>query len=280
MKTNLLCGILLGAVTANGFAADNSIFTYKIGSFEVSMLMEARGNSDSSIILGATNEQLEKYVPDGIYSSQTNAFVIRSPDRIIMVDTGYGREIFNNLKKLGIEADQVDAVLITHLHGDHILGLQKDGKASFPKAVVYVAAQEKASADRNAATALSVYGEKVLTFLPADIDSPGREIFPGIKAFAAFGHTPGHTAYMVESEGQKLLIWGDLVHVQGIQFPLPAIAVRWDADPGSAVAARIRILEYVAKNNIAVAGMHLTYPGMGTVSVAKMGYNFVPLLPR
>jgi glyoxylase-like metal-dependent hydrolase (beta-lactamase superfamily II) len=263
-------------MAANGFAADNGVFTYKVGDFEVSTLVEARNTGNGSVILGATKEQLDKYVPGNAYNAETNAFVIKTPNNIIMVDTGFGREIFNNLTKLGIKPEQVGAVLITHLHGDHIGGLQKGDKPLFPNASVYLAAEEMASADAGAKASLAPYGAKVRTFQAGSLDAP-VEILTGIKAIAAFGHTPGHTVFLVESKGKSLLIWGDLVHVEGIQFPYPSVAVRWDTDSNTAIAARTRILTYVAKNRIPVAGMHLLYPAIGTVNAVKTGYEFVPV---
>ena len=285
MKTNILAGVLLGAIATAGCAADDNIFTCKIGDFEVSTLVEGRNTGNSSVILGATKEQLDKYAPNGAYSAETNAFVIKTPKSVIVVDTGFGRGLFDNLKKLGIKPEQVDAVLITHLHGDHTGGLARDGKPLFPNDAVYLAAQENAAADKNAAALLACYGAKLRTVRPAGIDAAGAvsqaggqdgqsagkqavseaEILPGIKAIAAFGHTPGHTAYMVESNGQRLLIWGDLVHIEDIQFPYPNIAVRWDTDPAAAIASRERIFAYAAKERIAVAGMHLRYPAIGYV---------------
>ncbi|MDR0315454.1 MAG: MBL fold metallo-hydrolase, partial [Treponema sp.] len=98
----------------------------------------------------------------------------------------------------------------------------------------------------------------------------------GITPIAAFGHTPGHTVFMVESAGEKLLIWGDLMHAEPIQFPLPNIAVSYDSDALAAVISRTRILEYVTANNIPIAGMHLLYPSIGTVSRDGAGYKLTP----
>ena len=269
-------GVLLGAMAANAFAADNSVFTYRVGDFEVSTLVEGRNTGNASVILGATKEQLDKYAPGGAYSAETNAFVIKTPSGVVLVDTGFGREIAENLAQLGIKPEQVDAVLITQLHGDHIGGLQKGGNALFPNASVYLAAEELAAADAGAKASLAPYGVKVRSFRGGSLDE-GTEILPGIKAIAAFGHTPGHTVFLAESKGKSLLIWGDLVHIEGIQFPYPSVAVRWDTEASAAIAVRSRILAHVAKNRIPVAGMHLLYPAIGTVKAAGTGYEFVPV---
>jgi glyoxylase-like metal-dependent hydrolase (beta-lactamase superfamily II) len=103
-------------------------------------------------------------------------------------------------------------------------------------------------------------------------------LLPDIQGIAAYGHTPGHTAFMVGSSGQQMLIWGDLTHATPVQMPYPQLAVTYDVDPNQAVASRMKILEYIAKNNIPIAGMHIAFPGMGHVKAnSEGGYAFTPL---
>ncbi|MDR1950248.1 MAG: MBL fold metallo-hydrolase [Spirochaetaceae bacterium] len=277
MKKGILCGVFFSAIAAGGFTADNrftalsgGIVSGKIGGFEVYMLVENRGQGRPSILIGVDEVLQRRYIPRGSYESETNTFLIRGPDKTIVVDTGFGGAIFDSMKTLGVNPVDVDAVLITHMHGDHIGGLQRDGKALFPKATVYLARQEKefwvdGNAGGPAAAALAPYGSRVETFLPGELGAALRELLPGISPIAAFGHTPGHTVFLVESGGQKLLIWGDLMHVQAIQFPRPDISVTYDTDPAAAAVIRRRILEYAAANSIPVAGMHLVYPAIGAV---------------
>jgi glyoxylase-like metal-dependent hydrolase (beta-lactamase superfamily II) len=245
-------------------------------------LVENRGQGRPSILIGAGQDALDRYLPGGTYQSETNTFLIRGAGRIIVVDTGFGGAVFEHMRTLGISPDQVDTVLLTHMHGDHIGGLARDGKALFPKARVYLARREweywtRTNVNAGAVAALAPYGSRVETFLPGELGpSAGEELIPGIIPIAAFGHTPGHTIFMVESGGQKLLIWGDLTHVQEIQFPLPGISVTYDTDPAAAAAARKRVLEYAARNRIPIAGMHLTYPAIGTVTAEDGAYRFIP----
>jgi glyoxylase-like metal-dependent hydrolase (beta-lactamase superfamily II) len=281
MKREIIWGIVCGVTAVHGFAADEAIFTCQVGDFTVNLLVENQGQGNRSILLGASEDVINRYIPGGTYRSEVNTLLIRGPDRILLIDTGFGGRIFDHLKTLGVDPDQVDAVLLTHMHGDHIGGLQKGGNALFPRASVYLAQQEKTywtetATNHGAVAALAPYGSKVRTFLPRPI-GVGEELFPGIRAMAAFGHTPGHTLYQVESKGQKLLIWGDLMHVEDIQFPLPAVSVSYDTDPQAAGIIRKQVLDYAAQNRIPIAGMHLRYPAMGSVATEGAGYRFSPL---
>jgi glyoxylase-like metal-dependent hydrolase (beta-lactamase superfamily II) len=279
MNSHVFLGLLFGAVAVQGFGAD--IFSWKTGEFTVDMLVENQGAGRPGILLGLSQAQLNRYLPGGNFQSETNTFLIRGRGLTVVVDTGFGGAIFESMKTLGVNPADVDAVLLTHMHGDHIGGLQRDGKALFPKAKVYLAAEEQAwwvdtQGNAGAKAALAPYSGRVETFRPVKIDANPQEILPGIRAVAAFGHTPGHTVFLLESSGQKLLIWGDLMHVEGIQFPLPDISVSYDTDSAAAAAVRKEILDYTVRNRIPVGGMHLVYPALGTVEREGAGYRFVP----
>jgi glyoxylase-like metal-dependent hydrolase (beta-lactamase superfamily II) len=278
MKNSILCGLLLGAAMIPAFAEEN-IFAYKVGKFEVWTLVEARRQGGlPSVLINADEELLNQYFPGGTSQSETNTFLVKGGGKTILIDTGFGTTLFESLKTLDISPDEIDAVLLTHLHGDHIGGLQKDGKALFPKAKIYLARQErdywtKINVNQGAAAALAPYGKRVQTFLPGEPGSKIKALFPGVTPIAAFGHTPGHTMFMIENGGEKLLVWGDLMHVEAVQFPRPEISVTYDTDPAAAAASRKQVLEYAAANNIPIAGMHLLYPAIGTINKDGSGYS-------
>jgi beta-aspartyl-peptidase (threonine type) len=271
------------AVNMSARNAEN-VFTYKIGLFEITLLSESQGQGNKSILIDATPEMLQKYAPEGVFPNGTNAFFVKTPDRNILIDAGFGRNLFNNLQAIGVTPEHVDIVLLTHMHGDHIGGMLRDRKPSFPNAHVYIAQPEVEywSGDgrgQQARDVIAAYKDKLHVFQPEEISREGMSLMAGIRGVAAYGHTPGHTAYLVESGNEKLLIWGDLTHAMAIQMPYPQVAVTYDVDPKDATAYRKKILEYVEKNKIPVAGMHIAFPGTGTITKGEIpgGYTFTPI---
>ena len=132
---------------------------------------------------------------------------------------------------------------------------------------------------QQARNVLKAYKDKLHLFNPAELGSETNNLFPGFQGIAAYGHTPGHTGYMIESDNDKMLIWADLTHAMSIQMPHPEVAFGADTNPDQAIATRKNILEYVSKNKIPVAGMHIVSPGIGNVWKSKTeneGYIFEP----
>jgi len=282
MRKKLFIGLLFGAIAAGGFASEtDGIYSFKVGQFEIFMLVESERNGSTSIIPGADADTIKRYIPETGFKQSTNAFLIKAPGQNILVDTAFGGAIFDKIKILGLGLDQIDAVLLTHMHGDHIGGLQKDGKALLPNAKIYLSEKEhsfftKTQVNQGAVAALAPYGSRVITFEP---DTPGavtREILPGISAIANYGHTPGHTAYLVENGGAKLIIAGDFLHVALVQIPNPDISATYDTDQQAAAASRRQILDYAARNKIPIGGMHMAYPAIGTVEADGTGFAFTP----
>jgi len=281
MKREVMIGLLLSAIAAGGFASESDgIYSFKVGQFEVYTLVESESEGSTRIIPTADAALIKRYIPETGFKSSTNVFLIKAPGHNILVDTGFGRTIFDKMKTIGLGPDQIDTVLITHLHGDHIGGLQRDGKPLFPNAKIYVSEKEhtyftKTQVNQGAVAALSPYGSKVTTFEPGVL-GVAREILPGVSAIASYGHTPGHTVYLVENGGAKLIIAGDFLHVALVQIPTPDISATYDIDQSAAAASRRQILDYAARNKIPIGGMHMVYPAVGTVEADGSGFKFTP----
>ncbi|MDR1938840.1 MAG: MBL fold metallo-hydrolase [Tannerellaceae bacterium] len=281
--TFLLTVIFTGMPGRISAQTSENMFTYKAGLFEITLLSESQGQGNKGILIDATPEMLQQYAPDGAFPMGTSAYFVKTPDMNILVDAGYGRNLFGNLQAIGITPEHVDVVLLTHMHGDHIGGMLRDGKPSFPNADVYIARPEhdywaSDSRGQQARDVIAAYKDKLHLFQPVEIGQESTPLVSGILGIAAYGHTPGHTVYLMESDRAKFLIWGDLAHAMAIQMPYPQVAVTYDVNPKDAVAYRKKILEYVEKNRIPVAGMHIAFPGIGTLTKGETpgGYTFTP----
>jgi glyoxylase-like metal-dependent hydrolase (beta-lactamase superfamily II) len=261
------------------------VITFRAGDFTVSVLSEGGGQGNGNMLKGATPEQLKKYLPDGTFPLETQVFLVCTPDKNILIDTGYGKNLFRNLQTLGLDETKIHVILLTHLHGDHIGGLLRDGKIAFPHAEIYLSNTEykywNELGERGAAArkALEAYKDKVHLFEPVEPGAASPELFPGIRAVAAYGHTPGHTAYFIRSADAKWLVWGDLTHATPIQMPCPDVALTFDVDAEKAIQIRKQVLEYAVQNKITIGGMHVPFPAVGDVKKAagEEGYLFTPI---
>lgn len=299
MLKRLLGGAVAMIAASMGGAGDASavevgdVFKYKVGAIEVSLLSEGQSEGKTAVLTSPVPGALEKYAPGGTFATAVNTFLVKLPGRTILIDTGFGRKLFDNMASLGVKPEQVDAVLLTHMHGDHIGGLLRDGKPAFPKAELYVAKQEAEywNSDKemnarpedrresfvNARKALQAYRERLHEFEPGPLGESKSRLAEGITAVAAFGHTPGHTMYLIESEGKELLIWADLAHAMQVQMPVPSVATTYDSNPRQAVETREKVLAFVAAKKLPITGMHVPAPAVGNVSAGPDGgYVFQP----
>jgi glyoxylase-like metal-dependent hydrolase (beta-lactamase superfamily II) len=280
MKKYLFLITVIMALSVKGIVAQE-VRTYDVGDYQVSILSEGGHEGGTNLLAGATPEMLKRYLPSGTFWLETQAFLVCGQGKIILVDTGYGRNLFDNLQSLNVSPGQIDAVLLTHMHGDHIGGLLREGKIMFPNADLYVAQPEYdywiKSENQLALSVLAAYKEQLKLFVPEELGNVKTDLFPGIQGIAAYGHTPGHTAYMIESEDAQLLIWGDLVH-SPIQFPCPEVTLTFDVNQKQAAQTRKLIFDYVSQNKIRIAGMHLQSPAIANiVKVEDKGYAYVAI---
>ena len=262
------------------------IYHYPLGSTEVVLLSDGQNTGDPSVLIGASEEIIKEFVPTGKAGSAFNIFLLKLNGKNILVDSGMGFHLVENLAKEGISPEQVDMVLLTHMHGDHIGGLMKDGQRVFPNAELYISKKEVAywtdkkiqaslpeGQQRGFAGAQAVveaYKDKLHLFEPQQAEKM-EELIPGVKSIASYGHTPGHTCYLVENGGSKLFIWGDLINFPTVQVPHPEIPTRHDIDPVKAAESRAQVLNWLESQGLTVAGMHVPYPGMGNLTRTQRG---------
>ena len=289
MKKVIAMSLILCAMAAGGYANESDgIFSYKAGKIEIYLLVESQRDGNAAILVGADENILSKYIPAEGFKHTANAILVKNKKQNILIDTGTGAGgiIIEKVKKLGVQPEKIDAVLITHLHGDHFGSLQKDGKASFPKAKIYLSAREleyftQTNPNQGAIAALAPYGKNVITFESGDLAALAagkklKTVLSGITPIAAYGHTPGHTIFLIEDSKEKFLVIADLLHVALVQFPVPEISATYDVDQKMAASTRRQVLDYAAKNKIPVGGMHIVYPGIGDVSADGEGFKFTP----
>ena len=211
-----------------------------------------------------------------------NVFVVQTAERTVLIDTGAGTlmgptagRMMAALDAAGIAAANVDAVLMTHLHIDHVGGLlDEDGRPAFVNAALLIP-QAEAAYWFDSANAAAVPEEKRGTFaLVQRVTGPygsrmraftEREPIPGIEAVPLPGHTPGHTGYEMGPVGDRLLIWGDIVHSPDIQSRRPEAAVIFDVDQKLAIATRRAVLARAADERLTVAGMHMHFPAFARI---------------
>ncbi|HMK80058.1 MAG TPA: MBL fold metallo-hydrolase [Xanthobacteraceae bacterium] len=224
-----------------------------------------------------------------------NAFIVHSAGRVALIDTGSGNylgstvgHLRDNMRAAGVAPGEVDAVLLTHMHPDHSAGLADRDTAEryFPNAELVVHANEPKHwfDDAQMARASDLYKvyhfqwarEQVRPYLDRMRTFTAGEIFPGVTAIPAAGHTPGHSALLIESGRERLLIWGDTIHIPEVQFARPEVAMVPDGDPDGAVASRRRLLDMAARERLLVTGMHMHFPGFGHVTRESGAYRFHP----
>ena len=214
----------------------------------------------------------------------------------ILMDTGFadngpattGR-LLANLAAAGFKPEDIDTVLISHYHGDHIMGLRnKAGQLTFPRARIMVPLVEHAFWTDEQRMAAAPAGMKqafatvrrVFDGLTAEQFStftPGAEVAPGITSIPAYGHTPGHTLYSVRSDSQRFLFVADLTNVPQLFARNPDWAVVFDMNADQARDNRRKVFEMIVKENLLAGSYHFPFPAFGTISALGNGYEFKPV---
>ncbi|CQR42310.1 Beta-lactamase domain protein [Thiomonas sp. CB3] len=255
---------------SDGYLSASLDFLSNIDPADASRLQEAAGISDPSSI-------------------HINCYLVRGRGRTILIDAGaggfkqWGGKLKANLALAGVKPSEIDTILLTHAHPDHVGGLvDASGENAFPDAELVVHQREisfweddgnlSRASERSrgnfqfARKVFDKYREKIRTFTD-------NEVLPGISAIPLLGHTAGHSGYRLESEGRGLLVWGDIVHFPQIQIARPDVSIAFDQDPLLSAATRSKLLDVVSSDNLLIAGMHLGELGFAHIKRLGKTYN-------
>ena len=272
-----------------------------LGDFEVTALSDGTVNLPVSMLLTNTtpakvNKALAKSYLSSPLETSVNAYLVNTGSKLILIDTGaaalFGPTLGNmltNLKAAGYQPDQVDEVYITHLHPDHVGGLMAGDKMAFPNATVRADKRDvdfwlsQSNLDKAPTDSKGFYQGAMASINPYVKASRfqafegNTELVPGIKATATYGHTAGHSSYLIESKGEKMMVWGDLIHVAAVQFDNPDVTIGFDSQAKAAAAQRKAAYADAAKNGYVVAATHIAFPGLGRVRANGKAFTWVPL---
>ncbi|OYV01849.1 MAG: MBL fold metallo-hydrolase [Burkholderiales bacterium PBB5] len=273
-----------------------------LGDFEVTALSDGTVGLPMTKLLNnpagaeATEKALARaFLKDPVETS-VNGYLVNTGAKLVLIDAGAGSlfgptlgRLVANLKAAGYTPEQVDEVYITHLHPDHVGGLAADGKPVFANATVRADQKDAdfwlsqknldaAPADskgffQGAMASLNPYvaAGKFKAF------SGNTDLLPGLRAQVSYGHTPGHSFYVVESKGEKLVLWGDVMHAAAVQFMSPMVTIGFDTDNQRAAEQRGQAYADAAAKGYWVGAAHLAFPGLGRLRAAEgNAYVFVP----
>ena len=272
-----------------------------LGDFEVTVLNDGTLDLPVDKLLKQppekTNAALARSFQKSPVQTSVNGFLINTGSKLVLIDTGAASlfgptlgQLLTNLRLSGYKPEQVDEIYISHMHGDHVGGLAYNEQRVFPNAIVRAGKLDAdyylnpANLDKASGEAKDSFQGPMISINPyvkAGKFQPivaNSELVPGIKSYFNGGHTPGHITYVVESKGQKLVLLGDLLHVQAVQFENPGVGISFDSDSKVAIAERKEAFAAAAKEGYMIGAPHLAFPALGHVrGNAKTGYVFVPI---
>lgn len=280
------------------------VYRYKVGDYEVIQLMDGARTMPmpDQFVVNTSKDQAIKaaeaaYMPDGKVVIPFSPMIISTGSKLIAIDTGNGLGAFaaskgavgqarQNMAAAGIDPKQIDIVIISHFHGDHIGGLKNaDGSPAFPNAEIKVPATELAfwSDEANASKANPFNRgqfpavKKMMDGIKVSTYEADKEVAPGITSIATPGHTPGHTSFVVASGSKKILVQVDVTNIPSLFLRHPDWHALFDNDGDVAQATRHKIYDMAAAEKMTVVGYHFPYPCVGHVEKDGAGYRLIPV---
>jgi glyoxylase-like metal-dependent hydrolase (beta-lactamase superfamily II) len=274
---------------------------YKVGAFEVTTIADSEAFIDGPFPLiggNAAEEDVrrlmrENLLPEGRYQPGFSPTLVNTGRELVLFDTGNGENGFvprpeggwlaRELAPAGFKAEDVDVIVLSHGHPDHVGGLMEGGKPLFPNAryVIgqieydYWAPDGKHAGELEKMAAVFRANTKAIadrfTFL-----KPGDDVVPGIRAVEAYGHTPGHLNFLIESGGKAIYFWGDCAHHQVASLAQPDWHCVFDIDKEQGAATRKRVYDMLATERLPIIGYHMPFPSVGYVERQGSAYRWLP----
>jgi glyoxylase-like metal-dependent hydrolase (beta-lactamase superfamily II) len=278
-------------------------YRLKVGDLEVTALFDGHGVFDVHWLNGtkATMDGVAEALREDprLLDVSDEGFLVNTGKQLILVDAGAGTwwggaalgRLAGSLRSAGYTPEEVDIVLVTHLHSDHVGGLTtQDGKRIFPNADVYVAKAESdfwlspeiaANAPKDAQPFFQSAQAIAAPYIKAGkwhTFSGSEPIVDGMQLVPLPGHTPGHTGYEFSSKGQKILFWGDTIHAPRVQLQHAEVTAVFDIDQNAAATTRHQLLPKLAREEVLIAGPHMPFPALGRLRKEGSGYSWVPVV--
>ncbi|MFC4277780.1 MBL fold metallo-hydrolase [Achromobacter aloeverae] len=273
-----------------------------VGRYEVTALFDGYTDLSSGLLQGLPPEKVRELLArQAIHGEKMpasfNVFLVNTGRHLVMIDGGAGHcmpdtagQLITNIIAAGYRPEQIDTVLLTHLHLDHVCGLtDAAGKALFPNATVHATRKEadfwlnpdnQAQAPEGAKKHFDAAREALAPYRAAgrfQTFSPPQAPIPEVETSYATGHTPGSAIYRFASDGAAISFIGDLIHSAGVQFDHPYVSVRFDVDAQEAVQARRQAFTTLARAGEWLAAAHLPFPGIGHVTQHGERFTWVPV---
>jgi len=279
------------------------VYRYRLGRYQLTALYDGTWflPIDSKFVRNASGQQVNRalaaaFLPPNVLPVTFTALLVNTGAKLILIDTGTAGQItdtagvlLDNLKAAGVAPEAIDTILISHFHPDHIDGIKtKDGAKVFPKAEIWVPEPEWAfwmddANERRASGAVLRYfrnARRIFKDIAGEVRRfrPGADVAPGIVSIPAYGHTPGHTAFAIHSDGQSLLVMSDTVRNPYLFARHPDWQPIFDMDGPLAVKTRRRMLDRAAADRMLVEAYHFPFPACGHMIKTATGFELTPVM--